>query len=1173
MEHQGAKLMRDWKFLACAVSTVAMVAAAPAYAQDTTSAINGQVTNEAGQSVAGARIVVLHVPSGTRVVTTADAAGRFSLSGLRVGGPYAVVVEAKGFANETIDGISLQIGDTFALPVRMSNREIVVSANTTRSRSLVNGSVSTYKASDIADIVSSRRDVRDIMRRDLLSSYNANVGGVSIAGGNIRTQRFSVDGVQMQDSFGLNYGGMPSSRGIVSMEMIDQLTVKAAPFAISEGNFQGGAVNVVLKSGTNTFHGSAFGNFGGADLTGKRTADNVGAVHDVYGVADSKILNFKNYGASLTGPLIKDKLFLALSYEKLTEGAPDPYGVTGSAAPNPVPNLYYDDTTIASGTTLATGGYAFGVGGNPTTLAGLNSLYSAFKTSYGNFPIGDVPTAIAEKDTKYAAKLDWNITSNQRFSLSYIHHENVVPNFYSGSGGGSNSATAPSIQLQSYLYQLTEHTDAFSGQLNSKWTDRLSSEVRLAYKYYRRGQDSYSGTDFAQFNVCMDPTSSALGATSASSASLVCGSGTPSVRLGPDTPRQANQFHNRIYTFQGNLQYRAGAHTIKVEYDHNYSTLYNLFVYNGATAGGPQGLYYFDSFADFKAQQANEVAYTNTTTGSKNDGYVNWGYHVNTTGIQDTWKVQPNLTVNAGLRYDYYTSGDKVQLNSNFTTRYASLYPGLDNTANLDGRSKLQPRIGFNWAPEPDLKIAGGFGLFAGGLSDVFISNNYSNTGAAINSTGAAITSVDIVRLSSGGCLDRTTNTTLSTALCSAALNGVTGSSISPLLAAYQQSNTAVLANAQVNLLDPKFKLPAQWKYNLSFNYRPDLTDAGLGTGWTVRADVLFSDTQQGVRWTDLRAQPLVVNGVTQVAPDGRVRYGANVNGVAPGSNYDIMLTNTDRGISRVVAVGLTKAFKDFDVSASFTRQWVHDVAGVLASSTVSSTYAVPSSDPNSGGDYGRSAFEVSKILRANFNFHHKFFGDLETRFGINWELRSGQPYSVTMNDFSTSGCTSGRSCVFGTVNTTSHLLYVPDFRLTPTGGGLQYGNVIFADQATLTAVQNLVNSTALRGYQGQIAPKNLMTGPSYNKVDLNFSQQLPFVRRSKITAIVGIENFLNLLNRDWGSYQDIGTTAVVRVTCAGVTATQTCANYLYSTYTAPKTTTYVKPSLYTIRAGVRFDF
>jgi hypothetical protein len=133
----------------------------------------------------------------------------------------------------------------------------------------------------------------------------------------------------------------------------------------------------------------------------------------------------------------------------------------------------------------------------------------------------------------------------------------------------------------------------------------------------------------------------------------------------------------------------------------------------------------------------------------------------------------------------------------------------------------------------------------------------------------------------------------------------------------------------------------------------------------------------------------------------------------------------------------------------------------------------------------------------------------------------------------------------------------------------------VFDSQTTLNSLKNLVQTTALNKYQGHIAPKNLLTGPTYEKVDLVFSQQFPFYRRSKITALFSIENFLNLLDRSMGSYLDYGTAdSVVQVTCTGGTINgQACPQYRYASYSAPTTTAFAKPSLFTIRAGVRFDF
>jgi hypothetical protein len=1142
-------------------------------AQETTSAINGQVVAEGGKSVANARVSVVHVPSGTRIETKSDANGNFGLRGLRVGGPYTVSVNAAGYAPETIDGLSLTVGDAINVPVQLGTKEIVVTGARIKNRDVVTGSQSSFKSDQIAGVVSARRDVRDIVRRDPLSGFNPQTGGVSIAGGVTRTQRFSIDGVQLQDSFGLNYGGLPSSRGIVSIEMIEQLTVKAAPFDISEGNFQGGAVNVVLKSGTNKLHLSAFGDWGGPSLTGKFTSTVGDIVGNSYPVSATKIQNFKNYGGSISGPIIPNRLFFSASYEKLNEGTPNPFGIAGTGAPNIVSNVNLTDTQIAAGATLPGTTTPYGYSAGAFTIAGINAIQAIDKAVYqpidGAFPIGDIPVSIAEKDEKYAGKLDWNITTGQRLTASYIHHVNVLPQYV----GGSASVQSPNIALQSYDYQLTEHTDAESVQLNSKWTDHFSTELRASYKYYRRGQDSYNGTNFAAFQVCADPT--------AAGSFFSCSTGSPTIFFGPDAPRQANKFNSHTLNLQGNATYTASSHSFKLDVDHYYSKLYNLFVFPGGA--GPQGLYYFDSIADYQNRVASELKYGNSTTGSKNDGYVNWAYSINTIGIQDTWKLRPNLTLTGGWRYDRYSADNSIQKNQNFFNRY-----GFYNTATLDGRSKFQPRFGFNWLASDSIRLVGGVGLFAGGLSDVFVSNNYSNSGAAINSTGAILNNIDLQRstLNADGCIDAANtirNFDPGAAVC-AALKGVTGSTVNAAAQNYLANNLGSLASALTNTLDPNFKIPAQWKYNLSFTARPDLSNMGLGKGWTLKADALFSDTQVAPRWTDLRAQPLVINGVTQVTPDGRPRYNNSV-----GSNYDIQLSNTKKGQTRVFAVGIQKEFDSgLSLNASYTHQNVKDVAGILISSTVGSAYgSVATADPNSGGAYGRSIFEVTNQERLGIDYRFSLFKGFETRVGLSGEFRSGAPYSLTFVDGTTAGTAPGRGPTFGTVqNNGEFLFYVPDLTQSPitnasttqgvAGGLTQYGNVIFADAATLAAVQNLIGAANIGKYQGQIIPKNTQTGPGYSKVDFHFAQQVPFFHNSHFTALLDIENVLNMLNSNWGTFKSFGDQSVVRVTCQtpAAGATQACPNYVYSVANVnSKSTALAKFSLYAIRFGVRFDF
>jgi hypothetical protein len=362
------------------------LAAAPAavQAQETTSSIRGVVT-DGGAPVAGARVVVIHVPSGTTVSSSTTSDGAFSAGGLRTGGPFTVRVEAAGRAAVEVEGIHLTAGQPLRLPVDVTPAvgELVVTA--ARSTELSTGPISSFGREAIDGVASITRDVRDIARRDPFVALDPITRGISISGQNGRQNRFSVDGLRFSDNVGLNLGGLPTQRGPVPLDAIEQLSVKVAPYDVSEGDFQGGAVNVVLRSGNADYALALFGTYTSDKLTGAKTRG-------------AKVnLNFtsENYGGFASGPLIEDKLFFAVSYETLKEGQPVTNGLAG--APNVVPNI---------------------------TQAQLDQISAIAQSRYG-YDTLEIPENLSETDRKWTAKLDWNISGNQRASFTYIYNRNA----------------------------------------------------------------------------------------------------------------------------------------------------------------------------------------------------------------------------------------------------------------------------------------------------------------------------------------------------------------------------------------------------------------------------------------------------------------------------------------------------------------------------------------------------------------------------------------------------------------------------------------------------------------------------------------------------------------------------------------------------------------------------
>jgi hypothetical protein len=275
------------------------------YAQETTSAIRGTVVTEAGAPVGNASITVVHTPSNTRSVTGTNAQGVFDTRGLRVGGPYTITVSAPGFGERTQENVFLTLGETTRLSFDLFSQvaELVVTAapgeDSTGVRRVLDETA-------IESVVSVTRDIRDLARRSALVTQNTRGdGGISIAGSNPRNNRITIDGAQAQDDFGLNTGGTPTRRGPISLDAVEQFTVDAVPVDVENGDFSGGALDVVLKSGENDFSGSLFLNYLNDGMVGRSIRGN-----DI-----ASQVSQSNWGAFLSGPIWQDRLFFAASYE------------------------------------------------------------------------------------------------------------------------------------------------------------------------------------------------------------------------------------------------------------------------------------------------------------------------------------------------------------------------------------------------------------------------------------------------------------------------------------------------------------------------------------------------------------------------------------------------------------------------------------------------------------------------------------------------------------------------------------------------------------------------------------------------------------------------------------------------------------------------------------------
>jgi hypothetical protein len=943
-----------------------------------------------------------------------------------------------------------------------------------------------------------------------------------------------VDGVGVTDNFGLNPDGLPSRRSPIPLDAIAQFQAKVAPYDVREGNFQGGAINIILKSGTNELHGTGFYSFQSDELVGKETKPGPGVPTGRVTIPNFKI---ENYGAVLSGPIIQDRLFFMVAGERLRGGRPIAEGPTDNNSGISIPGL---------------------------TQAQVDQISQIAQSRY-NYDTGGVLRDLGDKDDRLVAKLDANISDTQRLSATYTYAKdsiNLLQNSFVSS--------PPGLGLASNAYTQGNRLHTGVVELNSEWSDDFSTQARGFYKNYKRLQDPVLGRGFAQFRVCTQPTSDrASGAPTSTTEAGACANNAPIVSFGPDPSRQTNALNTE--TVGGLVQARLNRddHDIRAFAEYQDVKIFNSFLQNTA------GNYYFDSIADFQAGNAQSLTYGNAIPSLvPEDAAAQFDYQVYTFGIMDTWRVNSELNVSYGARYDLFGGTARPAFNGNFAARY----PGFSqaNRAIVSGRGLFQPRLGFDWRPLPRLSIRGGGGIFGGGTPDVYLSNSFSNTGVLTNSV--------TIRQQNNG---QFSGTGVTQPIGQAALVGVTGRDI-PGAVNQLLLNATVTPLSTTNALDPEFNIPSQLRATLSADYEADL--GPLGDGWRFGADVFYSDVRNQVFFTDIRSVPQT--GPNALTPDGRQRY-RNITGSTSDTGTDILLTNTKRGRSYIGVVRFDKTW-DFglNIYGSYTYQDVKDQAPAT-SSTAGSNYSNGAFiDPNRVA-YGISNDEVRHQFKYGLTYDHAFFGDYKTTVALFGESRVGHPFSYTFQDFG-----GTRSAVFGTTGVSSgtgiggnrYLLYVPTLGGDP--------RVSYSSVAVQQAVENFIGSSGLAKYAGGVAPRNAFRSRWFTKIDLHLSQELPTgLGNSRLKVFADIENFTNLLNKRWGQIREYTfpyNVPVVRVQClttpvatgtaptnaqVAASTNQACAQYRYSpvggasAFAVQQDQIYASQSLYSIRVGVRFEF
>ncbi|MEZ5936879.1 MAG: carboxypeptidase regulatory-like domain-containing protein [Hyphomonadaceae bacterium] len=409
-----------------------------AMAQTTTSGITGTVKASDGAPVDGAAVVVTDTRTGLTRATTTTPAGNFDFRNLNVGGPYTVSVSAPNQQPTRVEGIVISLGAPTDLNLSFSGTAardvIVVSAQEVNAQDAAIGPSSVFGLSTLENSPAINRDIKDIIRLDPRVTLDYAAGGASgsngiqCGGAHTRFNSLTVDGVRLNDNFGLNTNGYPTERIPFSYDAIQQVAVELAPFDVQYGGFTACNINAVTKSGTNTLHGGFFYDYTDDGMFG----DSTDGIKRDLGSFDEK-----RYGATLSGPIIPNTLFFFAAYEKF-EGAnifgkqPGDVGLSDAAYQNVLD--------------IATNQYGYTVGG--------------------------LPTSIPVEDEKFFTKIDWNINDRHRAAFTYMYNDgfNLSP----------SDSSSSQIADYNHFYERGAELNAYTASLYSDWTDDFSTEVRVS---------------------------------------------------------------------------------------------------------------------------------------------------------------------------------------------------------------------------------------------------------------------------------------------------------------------------------------------------------------------------------------------------------------------------------------------------------------------------------------------------------------------------------------------------------------------------------------------------------------------------------------------------------------------------------------------------------------------
>jgi len=1059
------------------------LAAAPSFAQNTTSAIGGRISGADGKPAGGVVVTIVHTESVSVSNVVTDAEGRYVARGLRTGGPYTITISKNG-VTEKREGVFIQLAETASIDATLGApmQTVTVTGSAARSEKFSRtnmGTGTTIGATEILTQASIQRNLQDYARADpRVSQTDKERGEISVAGQNSRYNSMTIDGVAVNDTFGLEANGSPTARQPISIEAIQSVQVNVANYDVTQKGYTGANINAVTKSGTNDWKGGLYYVFRDDRAVGKR----YNMTSNTY--FDAPSFKETTKGGWTSGPLVKDKLFFfaLLEEHKSTRTAPA-FGPLGSS----MTNVGITPAAIASAQQIAKDKYGIDIGGL------------------------DIPNGSALTVREQMLKVDWNISDTQRANMRYSSTSQSEPIF--------PFISATGLTLDSTFYKQGKQVETYVAQLFSDWTPTFSTELKAS----RRAYDSVPVNNARLPLVGLQFT----GPLPAGSAAGVP-TGSRFLNFGTENSRQRNVLGTDTQDLYAGANWSHGDHEIKFGTDYSRNRIYNAFlqnVYGNYTFGCIGGAYSFGTVNCSTSSQAQLEAAVleNFRNGRPNAFTVQVAapggllenavanFTLKSTGLflQDTWNVTPQLTLSYGVRMDSAKVDGRPLANvaasqplvpGNRTTgvRQSGGF-GYDNTVTIDGQRLIQPRIGFNYKlPSTNaMQVRGGAGLFQGAAATVWMSNPFSNPGVATRVI---------------------TCSTSTTPNCPSTIPGIFSANPDT-----QPTNiTGTTPAANVDFLDPSLRQPSIWKSNLAFD--TELPWFGIVFGaeylYTKNKDSIYYEslnlgapTATGTDGRNLYYNANGLNASFFTAANGSVtvRSGVSSKALSNLSYGNVMLAKkTDLGDANLVTLSLSRPMtKGLGWSVAYTRTDATEVSPLTSSVSTSNFNGRSVFNPNENVA-SNSSYLVKDRVNMLVNWQHKFFGTYNTRFGMFYEGRSGKPFSwTTNNDLNGDGLAG------------NDLMYIP--KASGSGEVAFYGDTA-TSRVNEERFWSVVNGDKdLRNAAGSVVRRNGSFAPWTNSFDLRISQEIPGLwKGNKGSFSLDFLNFGNLLNKKWGHINEV---------------------------------------------------